>query len=296
VEYTNKHALPEEIISALTKNRYVGDDEEQDLRTDFSVSQLVSPTQQTILRKRYPDCENPDVIDRVWVLFGHIAHALLEEHGSDDSITEKRFYKNVFGKTISGQVDHYKARRVTDYKTTGAYKIKKGDFDDWQMQLNLYSLLCEEAGYPVDSIRIIAILRDWSKAEFAKDPQNYPKAPIVELYLVKWSKEVRERVLNNRVRLLLANEDAPDDKLPECSKKERWMSFRGWYALAEGNSVGRWFKTEEEAINFGANHKRSVEISKRYTPPTRCFEYCNVNSKCHQFKKYQERQNGEIKE
>jgi hypothetical protein len=125
MELTNKHQLPEEIVRALTKNRYHADDESQGQITDFSISSLIAPTQQTSLKRRYPEGQEEDVIDRFYVLYGHLAHALLEEHGSDDSITEKRFYKVVKGKTISGQIDHYKDRKITDYKTVGAYKIKR---------------------------------------------------------------------------------------------------------------------------------------------------------------------------
>ena len=248
--------------------------------------------QQTILRRRYPNCEIPDVIDRVWTLFGHIAHSLLEEHGSEGSITEKRFYLNVLGQNVSGQIDHLKDRKITDYKTTGAYKIQKGEFNEWSMQLNLYSFLCEENGWPVDSIRIIAIIRDWSNADYAKNPQSYPKAPIVVLPLVKWSKEVRRKHIEQRVSLLLANEHAKDDRLPPCTAKERWMNFRDWAVFKDDNTkatkVFKDINQEREAIEFAQSKGPNYEVKKRYSPPTRCIGFCNVNSVCHQFKKYLE--------
>ena len=149
-EITNKHNLPIEVYNALCKNRYSADESEDGQEpariTDYSVSTLIAPIQQTTLRRRYTRCNSEDAIDRVWTLFGHIAHQLLEEHGSDQSITEKRFYMSILGKTISGQIDHYKDRKITDYKTTSAYKIIKQSYSDWQKQQNCYATLCEENG------------------------------------------------------------------------------------------------------------------------------------------------------
>lgn len=292
MEITNRHNLPIEVYNALCKNRYNPDDESSGVKTDFSVSAIVAPTQQTILRKRYPDCNTEDCIDRVWSLFGHIAHALLEEHGSDGSITEKRFYATIHEKIISGQIDHYKDRRITDYKTTGVYKIKKGDFDEWQKQLNLYALLCEDAGYPVDTIRIIAIIRDWSEASTYE--LNYPQAPIVVLPLVKWSKEARRKYLNERVSLLLANERAKDEDLMPCTHKERWRDFAGYAVVKQGNTkASKVFKaiTDLNKANAYAEEKgKGYSVETRYTLPRRCINFCNVSSKCHQFKKWKEEQ------
>lgn len=279
---TNRHNLPEEVVSALLKNRYIADDESQDKITDFSISSLIAPTQQTILKRRYPEGQEEDVIDRFYVLYGHLAHALLEEHGSDESITEKRFYKNILGRTISGQIDHYKDRRITDYKTVGAYKIKKGDFDEWSKQLNCYSLLVEEAGYDVDSIRIIAIIRDWSEANCAKE-RDYPQAPIVVLPLVKWSKEARHRYIEERVHLLLENEGVDDDKLPHCSDKERWMDEKDWAVIKVGATrAAKVFDNQTDAAAEASSRGMGYTYTQRMTPPRRCQSYCSVSQKCAQ--------------
>jgi hypothetical protein len=281
-EYTNRYNLPEELYNALTKNRYIADDENGDMTTDYSISALVAPTRQTILKRRYPDCAARDCIENVWLLFGNMMHALLEEHGSDESITEKRFYKKILDKTISGQIDHYKNGIVTDYKTTSTYKYVKRSFDDWSAQLNSYAELCEEYGHKVDAIRIIAVFKDWKKRDL-KTVKNYPPAEIVIIPLLKWSKDARERYMYNRVKALVDAESLADDQLPLCTEEEIWSRFTAFNVLKVGNKVGRNFETREEATRYlvGKNIADYV-ITRRTSPPLRCLEYCSASTKCSQ--------------
>lgn len=281
---TNKHGLPEEVFSALTKNRYAADDDDSTLKTDYSVSAIISPIQQTILKRRYPACNETDAIDRVWSLFGHIAHSLLEEHGSDDSITEKRFYATVSGKIISGQVDHYKDRKITDYKTTSAYKVTKKSYDDWSKQLNLYSLLCEINGMPVDSIRIVAIIRDWSGNTSNPD---YPSAPIAIIPLVKWSRAAREEYLAERIALLIENESLPDDQLTKCTDEERWMNLKDYAVMKEGaGKATKVFACAEDAEKDALARGDKYKVVRRMSEPRRCISYCEASSVCLQHQQW----------
>lgn len=280
---TNKHRLPEEIVSALTRNRYVADDAEQNEVTDYSVTSIIAPIQQTVLKRRLVEERQEDIIDRFYMLYGNLAHSLLEEHGSDDSITEKRFYKKVLGKTLSGQIDHYKDGKITDYKTVGAYKVKKGDFDEWAKQLNAYSLLVEEAGYPVQAIRIIAIIRDWSEANLARE-KNYPEAPIVVIPILKWSHEARTAYIEGRVRLLIENEAKADGDLLPCTDAERWSEVKDWsYQKTGAKRATKVYDNEEEAN--ACEMAEGYEMVKRMTPPRRCQSYCGVSHICRQYQK-----------
>ena len=288
---TNNYGLPPELYDALTKNRYVKDAADSDLTTDFSVSALIAPTRQTILKQRYPGIAEQDAMDFIWLLFGNMMHMLLEEHGSEGSITERRLYKQVLGKTISGAIDHYKDRKVTDYKSCKAYKICKESYEDWLHQLNLYATLYEEAGLPVDSLQIIAIIKDWNKND-VKRLKGYPTAPIVIIPLLKWSKEARERYMLSRVRALVNAEKLADDDLPLCTEEETWSRFMEFNVLKVGNKVGRNFKTKEEALVYleGKDVKDYV-IKRRMSPPRRCLEYCSASTCCNQFKKWKEENN-----
>lgn len=279
--YTNKHQLPPEVVAALTKNRYSGDSCEQ--KFDYSASNLVAPVQQTILKKRYPDSGDGDVIDKLWSMFGSIAHELLEEHGSEESLVENRFYCTVLGKVLSGQIDHYKSKEITDYKTTSAYKVKTGSYDEWEKQLNIYAYICRQQGLEVESIRIIAILRDWSETDSLKD-REYPRSPIMIIPISLWAEHKQAIYLAERIKLLKDNELLEDAKLAPCSLEECWCEEDTWavYKTLDSKRALRVFKTEQEAIDFN-----NGIIVKRQGKRRRCERYCEVNKMCFQFTEYQ---------
>lgn len=298
-EFTNRANLPHEIVQALTKQRYEADDG-SGKKTDYSITSLIAPPRLVILNKRHPNIHKADVLDNLWSMLGHMMHNLLEEHGHDEAITEKRFYKEVLGRTISGQVDHYKDGKITDYKFTKTYKVERQSFEDWEAQLNLYSILCEDHGHKVDALRIIAVLRD--RQSFGGGP-NYPKEDIVVLPFIKWSRPARERFLEQKVAQLIAAENLPDDQLPRCSDKERWMEWKEYAVYqAKGDAKAKKlfhirpntagvpspYQDREECRIAAEEFCKSIGgyIEDRWSPPRRCEGYCPVASVCNQYQEY----------
>lgn len=294
---TNKHGLPEEVYKALCSNRYSGDSNEG-RKTDYSATTLIAPTQQTILKRRYPDANSEDAIDRVWSMFGSIAHTLLEEHGTEDSITEKRFYIEVLGKTISGQVDHYKDGIITDYKTTSAFKITKRSYDDWEKQLNVYAHLARANGLPVRNLRVIAIVRDWSERESSAD---YPKTPIVEIPLTLWDSTDTEQFILDKVNELINAETDYDFNLPICTSEEMWQSPTVYALMKEGRKTAvKLFDTNDTLYDYlsdndllegsdevpGVKPKDPYYVVRREGERRRCAKYCPVSSMCIQYQTY----------
>ena len=281
---TNKHSLPEEVYRALCSNRYSGDDDGR--KTDYSATTLVSPTQQVVLRRRYPEANSEDAVDRVWSMFGSIAHSLLEEHGADDALTENRFYAEVLSKTISGQVDHYKDGVITDYKTTSAFKVSKRTYDDWEKQLNVYAFLARENGLMVRNLRVIAIIRDWSERETIKP--DYPQTPIVEIPITLWEQDDAEQFVLDRVLRLSVDEEYDDFNQTPCTDEEMWATSSKWAVIKDGSTrASRIFETEEEALAFvdGAN-KTDLSVVERKGERRRCSKYCNVSAVCVQYQDY----------
>ena len=285
---TNKHGFPREVYDALCKNRYSGDSDE--VKADYSATTIIAPVQQTILKERYPDANTEDAVDRVWSLFGHLAHSLLEEHGSDDALCEKRFFTTILGLTVSGQVDVYKDKTITDYKTTAAYKIKKKSFVEWEQQLNIYAYLARLHGLTVNHLRIIAIIRDWSEADSYQ--QDYPKAPIVEIPLSLWTIDMQRYYVEDRINLLKSYEETKDDELLPCTNSERWMDDSKWAVLKkDGKRAIRVFDTEKEACEYielldVSKRSGSEYVSERPAEPRRCLKYCSVSSVCTQHASY----------
>lgn len=282
-QLTNRHNLPPEIVAALTKDRYNPDSDDIG---DFSASSLIAPIQQTILKQRHKDnLAVRDVIDNFYAFVGSIAHKVLEEHGSGEALIEKRMFANVFDKKISGQVDHYKSGIITDYKSTKAYKIIKGGFDDWEKQLNIYSYLFQQNNLPVKELQIFAFILDWKEHEtYQKD---YPQIPIVRIPLRLWSNEETRAYIASRVITFDRNLVFPDEMLLQCTNAEMWCDIKDWALLKKDGSSKRAikvFKTESEMLQYSP--KCDEYIAQRMTERTRCKSYCPVSHVCKQYQEY----------
>jgi len=286
---TNKYGLPQEVVNAILKDRYTADDDEE---YDYSVTTIVAPIQQTILaRKNKNNLVVRDVTDFFWSFLGSIAHQVLEEgwHQSLNSIVEKRLYIDVLGLRISGKFDCYGNEEIRDYKSTKVYKVTKGDYEDWEKQLNVYAYFCEENGYPVKAIRIIALLFDWKEHEGYK--KDYPPAPIQVIKIPFWRKERQRKYIESRVKKLLRASEMDDLTLAHtypCSKKEMWQNVKNVSIKKKGNKVAtRSFKTEKEAqavFNESYKEKKGYEVITNYSPRKRCFKFCPVANHCPQHK------------
>jgi hypothetical protein len=282
--YTNKSNLPEEVVKAITKDRYTDSSEDP---FDYSASTLVAPTQKTVLEKRYPGkLRIMDVVDEYWSFLGSIAHAVLEEAWSAamGSWSEKRLYIKVLGKVLAGKMDIYHMGTIRDYKMTRVYKILKADYLEWEQQQNIYAQLCRENNWPVHEIKIIVLLRDWNKGEAYKE--GYPKAPIVIIPLRVWPEEEAVAFINNKVKELQHAETLSDEELMAtypCSDRDRWADIRG-YGVQKPSSQKAWrrFDTMEEAETFVETLKNKEEyiIKEQKSPPTRCNDWCKAAAVC----------------
>lgn len=285
--YTNKHNLPAEVVAAITKDRYTRDDEAP---SDFTASSLVAPIQITTLTKRHPNnLRVMDLVDEFWAFLGSIAHTVLEEswHESMGSKVEERLYMALNHKTISGKMDCYHNSMIRDYKSTKVYKIMRADYTDWEIQLNIYAEICRENGWPVEELKIIALLFDWKEGETYK--QGYPKAPILTIPIRLWEPAEIKAWMAKRTAALVEAANLNDVELSErypCSEHERWADFRDWALIKpDADRAYRTFETEEEARAFMAekNTGSTYELVRRCDPPKRCMKWCKAAPVCQQW-------------
>lgn len=298
--YTNIHGIPEEVISAILKDRYSDDTE---AHWDFSASTLVAPILLTELVRRYPKKQRIfDITQEFWAFFGSIAHQVLEEawHESMDSVVEERVYYTFEynGKewVLSGKPDCYAKPKIRDYKTTKVYKIMKGDFLDWERGQNVYAQLIRWEGHPVESIHIIALLTDWKKGEVYKN--NYPECVIKTIPIRLWSEKEAISYIEHRTRSLIDARDMSDQELFEkfpCSSHEMWEDVRDYAVMKNGSDptdrATKTCDTQEEAeqhIGEKGWHS-SHHVLKRMTPRTRCIDWCPAAPMCLQHAKYEGR-------
>lgn len=290
--FTNKHGLPEEVVKAIMKDRYTDETEEA---FDLSASTLCSPTQMIVLKKRHKKrLKIFDVVDKFASFLGTIAHHVLEEawHESMGSVSERRLYMQVLGETIAGKMDIYHDGAIRDYKVTKIYKINKKDFYDWEVQLNIYAQLCRENGFPVNELKVICMLSDWTKGQ-ARYKNNYPQAPIVIIPLRLWSEEEAKGFIWAKVEEIKHAEAMTDAEIAvkyPCSDYERWINSEGFAVMRQGNSKAtKKFDTREEANEFMKDwpQKKRDEhyIDERKSDATRCIDWCDCANVCHQWRK-----------
>jgi hypothetical protein len=288
MKLTNRHNLPESVYNLLSKDRYVGGN-----NTDYSVTTLLQPPRITQLKRRHWDKLEEDVMDNVWSLFGSVAHSLLEEHGSDNALSEERVYANILDRNISGQVDSYHLDIITDYKVTSAWTlVYKSRLKEWEEQLNMYAYLFKYNGHTVKELRICAILRDWDK-NTAKRDKNYPQTPIVMIPIPLWTMEEQECFIYGRVVMHKDAELMTDLSLPPCSEEDMWCQPTKFALMKkDGKRAIKLHDTTEEAelhleqIDPCKMNRDIYEVRVRQGKRTRCEGYCSVCSFCNIYQAY----------
>lgn len=264
---TNKLNLPEPIVMAVQNDPYDSGD------CDISVTRLVSPPYQVRLRKTVDPVE--DVADRLFSLYGQIAHGILERAGiKTQSNVENRLFSGFNGWTVSGQYDLYDKGVLMDYKFTTFWSVK-GDEpkDEWVQQLNLLRLLAIRNGMPVHALRIIALLRDWQKSQARRDPE-YPQLPIVPVEIPMWSVEKAEAFMLERVKL------HQDESPSPCSDDDRWMQPAVYALKKHGRKTAVKLYNLREDAERAAEESKDLYVEHRPGEYRRCAEYCNVSHGC----------------
>jgi hypothetical protein len=284
MKISNKFHLPETIVNVLSRPTYTKGG------ANLSATEILN-SPRIVQLKRLHDAElEQDVSDMVWAIFGTAIHAVLEHGKNDNHIVEERLHAVVDGWSISGAIDLQVVEDdgiiVSDYKTTSAWAVMNEKID-WEQQLNIYAWLVETVKQkPVKGLKIVAIIRDWSRKDMR---ENYPVAPLQEINIKLWTYEERTWFIRDRIEqhaaALLAVET--NDDLPECTPEQTWEKPMMWAVKKVGGVKAKNVcYTEEEANEklelAGKNHFIEVRPGER----TRCANYCSVKDFCGQWKQY----------
>lgn len=285
MKLTNKNNFPEALVRAVENDPYNRGD------SDYSVTQLLKPPRQVALERLYGADLTEDVEDRLWSLYGQVVHTILERANEAD-LVEKRFkatFNTKYGpKTVSGQVDNHSLvyGLLTDWKFTSSWGFKLGQPVDpsWVAQLNMLAEILTENQITVESLRIVGLLRDWSKLE-AKRTADYPKKGVITVPIERWSREQARSFIELRLNLHEDAKNAAEHELPHCSPDERWAKPDIW-AVMKGQTAmrGGLCLTEEIAKNL-SDRNPGTRIQFRPGVSTKCENYCKVSEVCSQFKK-----------
>jgi hypothetical protein len=287
MKLTNRLNLPQALVDAIRNDPY---DNGGAWR---SVTQLIAPPRQAILKKRHDHEIEEDVSDRLFALYGQIVHDILKRANTED-LVEHRLFTECRGKKISGGYDvlQLSKHKLIDWKFSTSWKAVGGDNHDWMNQVNLLALLVRrQLGVEIKELEIILLARDHSKLKAKREPK-YPQHPVMRIPIGLWPAAQQDAYLDERVRLHLEAEE----ELPLCTREEKWqkkdvfavclkdgrqnVSYAAKYnAIPNGLHPSR-----EEAMGF-INSKPGSDkyfIQHRKGENTRCLGYCSAASFCSQ--------------
>ena len=140
MKLTNKFNLPDTFINVIQRPSYSRGNSE------ISVTEILSPPQLVLLRRRHADDIEIDAADQVWSLFGSAVHNILE-HGKDEHhVVEERLFTTFESWRISGAIDLQTFQPdgsvvISDYKVTSAWAVQQ-EKTEWVDQLNMYACCC----------------------------------------------------------------------------------------------------------------------------------------------------------
>jgi hypothetical protein len=277
---TNIFGLPQPFVDLVSADNYSSGE------ADITTTSLFQPPKIRELMKRHADTITEDASDRVWTMLGTANHWVLEQvakRNPERYITEERFYMDVDGVKLGGQIDLYDKQEqvLYDYKVSSVYKALSDDRFDWTAQAAINTLLLEHNGYPVKRAAIILVMKDW-KLRDSKIKADYPKCAIVEIKLEPWKPEETFAYIKSRITLHQQAKELPDDQIPVCTEAERWSKPTTYAVLPK--------KGAKRAVNGGIFESRSEaeELSRRINgiveeragSHTRCEDFCRVKQYC----------------
>jgi hypothetical protein len=145
---------------------------------------------------------------------------------------------------------------------------------------------------PVNKLKIIAIIRDWS-ARDAENREGYPEKQVATLDIKLWSMEEREAFIKERIHLhseALFATDTNED-LPPCTPEECWEKPTTYAVKKEGGVRAKSVHTtKEEAESALESTGKGYFLEVRAGERTRCAKFCQVSPWCKQYKDYLEEQ------
>lgn len=285
----NSFGLPEALVKAVTLEKH-------NEPGCVSATTLLKGVKEILLTDRHWDEITVDVADNIWALLGTAVHKVLEEE-TQSTFTEEKFWSKIGDWNVTGKVDCYDLANevLYDYKCTSAWKVVFKNFEDWERQGKIYAWLLKQKGLNVKECNFIAILRDWSETESLRN-SSYP---VCQLYVhtFKITEEDLaeiEQYIKEKLELLSAYKDTPDDSLPECTEEERWAEKTKYAVMKEGRKTAvRVWEEKADADNMVKELGDKHYVEERKGKDKKCTRYCPCAAFCKYYKEhYQEQGEG----
>jgi hypothetical protein len=279
---TNNANLPESVVRAVSLDEY-----DYEAAGDISASALSKSPRQLWLERRHKHEILEDAADLIWRMIGNIGHKIAERAAHPNSLVEERLSTTVLGWVLTGKCDllyEQDGYGIDDFKFTSVWAVKD-EKPEWTAQLNTYAWLAKQHGFDIKRLRIIAILRDWSKLKAARE-QDYPPVGVVVREVPLWSEEKQRQYIWDRVAQHQDAANYEDDYMVYCTDEERWAKPDTWAVKKKGAKRAlRVTENEADAVFVASSRTDAVYIEHRPGNKTvRCDHYCDVKNFCSQWK------------
>jgi hypothetical protein len=263
-------------------------------KAHLSATQLLNSPKIVALMKKHDGELTQDVADTIWSIFGSAVHNILEKGADANNIVEQRFHAEVDGWSISGAVDlqvvDEDGIHIQDYKTTSVWAVKN-DKPEWEQQLNIYAWLVEyNKKVKIKSLKIIGILKDWSKSEADRNPE-YPQKPVAMVNVPLWTYEEQEAFIKGRIAKHSAADFAIEtgEDPVECTPQEMWEKPPVWAVVKQGATRAKSLHDSSELAEAAKKELGPFyDIQIRRGKRGRCESYCLVSKWCKQYQQYKE--------
>ena len=285
MKLTNNFGIPQTFINVLERPTYSKG------KAHLSATQLLNSPKIVALTRKFEEEIEQDASDMVWSVVGSAIHNFLEQGKDENHVVEQRIHVEHDGWHVTGAIDLQEITpegiHVKDYKFTSVWAAMN-EKPEWENQLNIYAWLVEKVKQvPVQSVTIVAMLRDWSRRD--REKEGYPKAPILEIPMRLWPMEEREAYVAKRISLHSACEFAMETEgdLPNCTPEEMWEKPTVWALRKKGNVRAKaLYESEELATAALEQYGKDFEIEVREGERTRCANFCPVSQYCQQYRDY----------
>jgi len=292
--------------------QYLDEVYEAEYRGWKSTTQLVAPTRMVLLYERHDHEMCEDVQERANIIGGSGTHEILKmaaEHYGH-KLCEQRFTIPFSEREIGIKADRVDPIpnteplefKLIEFKECKTWAIILGEKEDWIWQCRIQAYALRQIGINVTQAQVDALIKDWSISNLEKaqrEHKDYPEHQILDIHIDLGSDSEVEEYLSSRIQLLLENETVPDDELPECTPKERWMRdecFKIWkrgktdkasVATVKDENGRRVPMTTRQMAEDAMEEKgySTADYEIRYHPGqcTRCKHYCTARTFCNQY-------------
>jgi hypothetical protein len=325
MKYTNKHNI--NIFSAvwLLDSSYNNGQHLFPGKQLISATTLLKPTRQTVIKQQIDLSQlEIDISDLVSSRVGSAVHDSVEKtwrsghlykllellgYTEDEARTflidpdpkdvqdyhipiylERRFYKELNGYIISGQVDAIFDGQLIDVKNTSTYTYTSNNKEeDYILQGSIYRWLAPEL-ITKDTICIDYKFSDWVRSKVGKQ-DNYPITKSLSEHYNLMSVEETEQYIINKINEIEHNKTVTQSEMIRCTKKDLWQSepeYKYYSDPSKANIPGsrstKNFKDFQEAHYY--MQEKGKGIVKTIESEPRACMYCPVYDFCEQRKEY----------